>query len=211
MALAVLQKPLTWICNPSLPPFKNAVAVSVQTYQTALVTCDTLFLSVTCLASLGTHQGSPENIRLSAHLLNKATAETFIAILNIFNSDSPGLFGLKGDNVNLSNYRIKLCGTSTFLRSFAIWQNAKMAKLCKGGFVSRHFIARIAAPVTGVLGAVAAAACMALGMVGAVFAVLSLGRYKLLNEITYQLLANPGFIINQLTCGILGFFRPSIV
>jgi hypothetical protein len=101
---------------------------------------------------------------------------------------------------------------SPSLREFAVWQHNTMRELNSSPHMfNRQISARLAAPLMAIAGIVRAVVRTIIGVITALFALVTCGYFTDANTIGYYDIANTGFIINQVHQGVLGFFRPSLV
>jgi hypothetical protein len=217
---------ISWGYHQIANRVSNFGYAGVRAYQGVISSALAIFNSAGNIASLGADRPSEFAAQTLATTVNSSVANTYIRLLFTINPNAK-VSGLPTDqhkdtrncdkpNCTQENHplavgRISISETPLALRTLAIKQQVMMRHLNQGNWLNRNITARLAAPLSAVVIIVAAAARTVLGLIAAVFSFLALGCSHTLNSWAWHGLFTPGFMINQLEHGILGFLRPSKV
>jgi hypothetical protein len=212
---------LTWGYNQVATRVTNFASAGQQAYLGAISAALTVINAAGDVAAFRTMDPAMNGARNSANFLNHYVANTYADLLKTINPNAKFVNSTKDatrnaqnqwiENHPTANGRLSISDTCHVLRPLAIKQQAMMNSLNQGNWLNRHVTARLAAPLSAVVMIVAAAVRTVLGVIAAIFSIITLGCSRTLNTWAWHGLNTPGFMINQLQHGILGFFRPSLV
>jgi hypothetical protein len=155
--------------------------------------------------------GSSPQLRMAARHLEvgcgDSFANTYLGLLRIINPHArinrPSPYPYV-----VSKGRIKSKDTPSSLRFYSNMQQRTLTVL-NSYWLTRGLVC-IAAPLSAVIQLVAGVVSLFFGLAFAALSVATLGLSTRINSWAYDRLKTPGWMINQLHMGILGFFRPDL-
>ena len=212
---------LSWGYNQVATRVKSFAYAGQQAYLGTISAALAVINAAGDVAAVGYMTPQMHGAKNSANFLNYQVANTYANLLKTLNPNAKIDYPVKDATPNAQNQwienhplkpsRLAISDTCHVLRPLAIKQQVMMNYLNQGNWFNRHVTARLAAPLSAVGMIVAAAGRTVLGVIAAVFSLITCGCSKTLNTWAWNGLNTPGFMINQLQHGLLGILRPSLV
>lgn len=205
----------------------NLGYAGANAYQGVLNAATAVISTAGDLATLRNLHPAHQVARIFSVNTDRSITNTYLYLLQTLNPNAQ-FYRLNDDLVNrgteqdprwhkrhpLAEGRVEIGNTPTLLRSLAIKQQAIMNDLNQkdSHWINRNISARLFAPVSAIAMVVATAVTTVFGAIAAVLSFIpTFGMSTRVNTFAFDNLRTPGFMLNQLHQGVLGFFRPHLV